>query len=203
MTDQYDELSKIQSLHFLIDINKSLGNYSKAQAYEHELLQLLLQKKIREQAEISMYRNFVGRTDEDTDDNIFKLVLSLIRNEDEFVRFVFEELDGASLGEGIALDFVNECGIDARYYKGTLSSASSIDRAGGPQQLLTSAVNSIYGEANRFITCFHRIKIVKKFIKYGMKNGYLNKYASWVYFLITCYSFEVKVGWIFLDYSIF
>lgn len=45
MTDQYDELSKIQSLHFLIDINKSLGNYSKAQAYEHELLQLLLQKK--------------------------------------------------------------------------------------------------------------------------------------------------------------
>lgn len=177
MTDQYDELSKIESLKYFIDINKSLGNYSKAQAYEHELLQLLLQKKIREQAEISVYRNFVGRTDEDTDDNIFKLVLSLIRNEDEFVRFVFEELDAASLGEGIALDFVNECGIDARYYKGALSSASSIDRAGGPQQFLTSAVNSIYGEANGVITCFHRIKIVKKFIKYGMKNGYLNKYA--------------------------
>lgn len=30
MTDQYDELSKIESLKYLIDINKSLGNYSKA-----------------------------------------------------------------------------------------------------------------------------------------------------------------------------
>ena len=177
MSDQYDELSKIRFLNVLIDLNKSLGNYSKAQAYEHELLQLLLQKKAREQAEISTYRNFVGRTDEDTDDNIFKLVLSLIRNEDEFVRFVFEELDGASLGEGIALDFVKECGIAARFYKGALSSQSSIDRAGGPQQTLTSMVYSIYG-SNRYTCCYHRIQIVKKIIEYGMKNGYLTKYAS-------------------------
>lgn len=178
MTDQYDELSKIQSLHFLIEVNKSLGNYNKAQAYENELLVLLQQKRIRERAEFINYSRFVGSSDDETDDNIFNEVLTLIRNEDEFVRFVFEELDAASLGEGIAIDFVNECGIDARYYKGALSSASSIDRAGGPQQVLTSAVNSIYGEANRVITCFHRIKIVKKFIRYGMKNGYLNKYAS-------------------------
>ena len=177
MSDQYDELSKISFLNVLIDLNKSLGNYSKAQAYEHELLQLLLQKKARELAEISTYRNFVGRTDEDTDDNIFKLVLSLIRNEDEFVRFVFEELDGASLGEGITIDFVKECGIAARFYKGALSSQSSIDRAGGPQQTLRSMVYSIYG-SNRYTCCYHMIQIVKKIIEYGMKNGYLTKYAS-------------------------
>ena len=177
MLDQYDELSKIAKLRYLIETHKSLGDYSKAYVYEQELFLLPQQKQEREQMEFFKYRNFVGRTDEDTDKNIFNEVLSLIRNEEEFVRFVFEELDAASLGEGIAIKFINECGIESRFYKGTLRTASSIDRAGGPQQVLTSAINSIYG-SNMEIACYHRIQVVKKFIKHGMKKGYLNKYAS-------------------------
>lgn len=47
-SDQYDELSKIASLRYLIATHKSLGDYSKAQAYENELLVLLQQKQARE-----------------------------------------------------------------------------------------------------------------------------------------------------------
>ena len=175
--DQYDELAKISRLRYLIEKHKLSNDYNKVQALEQELLVLLQQKLKREQTDYLKYKRLIGSTDADTDNNIFNEVLSLIRNEDEFVRFVFEELDGASLGEGITIDFVKECGIAARFYKGALSSQSSIDRAGGPQQTLRSMVYSIYG-SNRYTCCYHMIQIVKKIIEYGMKNGYLTKYAS-------------------------
>lgn len=175
--DQYDELAKISTLRYLIEKHKLSNDYNKAQSLEQELLVLLQQKLKREQTDYLKYKRLIGSTDADTDNNIFNEVLSLISNEDEFVRFVFEELDAASRGEGIALDFIKECGIEARFYKGTLNSLSTIDRAGGPQQVLTSALKFIYG-SYMTISCYHRIQIVKKFIKYGMDKRYLTKFAS-------------------------
>ena len=43
MSDQYDELSKIAKLRYLIETHKSLGDYSKAYVYEQELFLLLQQ----------------------------------------------------------------------------------------------------------------------------------------------------------------
>jgi hypothetical protein len=175
MEDQYENLSKIAQMLVLIEKLKLSGNLRDAQVWEQKLFQLM-QKRQQEREQADFFK-YVGSTDDETDNNIFNAVLPLIRNESEFVRFVFEELDAASHGGDFAKKFAKESGIVADYYRGALNSESTIDRAGGPQQVLSYAVMSIYGPGSE-VGCFHRIQIVKKFIKYGMEMGYLLKYKS-------------------------
>ena len=97
MEDQYENLSKIAQMLVLIEKLKLSGNLRDAQVWEQKLFQLM-QKRQQEREQADFFK-YVGSTDDETDNNIFNAVLPLIRNESEFVRFVFEELDAAPTEE--------------------------------------------------------------------------------------------------------
>lgn len=121
------------------------------------------------------FKPYVGNNITETEDNIYHGVLSLIANDDEYVRFIFEELDAASHGNDVARQFAMNSGINSSHFSGLLKSPSSIDRAGGPQQFFVSSLVSIFGSDN---VLPHRINIVKKLIENGMNKGILSKYVT-------------------------
>ncbi|MGN1356405.1 MAG: hypothetical protein ACI4VX_01800 [Succinivibrionaceae bacterium] len=156
----FSDLHKNSGNTFLANQEQSLNDAIKSMIYSRNLLK---------------FKPYIGNNNTETEDNIYHGVLSLIANDDEYVRFIFEELDAAANGNDVARQFAMNSGINPSHFSGLLKSPSSIDRAGGPQQFFVSSLVSIFGSDN---VLPHRINIVKKLIENGKNKGILSKYVT-------------------------
>ncbi|CAM1656372.1 Sel1-like repeat [Bartonella choladocola] len=96
---------------------------------------------------------------------ISEIVLSKIPTNKIAYQFLLEELDAASQGEGIALDFVNRSGIDPSLYKGAMkNSMIEVDGPNGPQQTLSAFCFHLH--ENRMLMAELRIMVVENIMRH-------------------------------------
>lgn len=173
MADDYENRAELARMEILARMLESIGEKDDVR----EIRKVIDRKKARIEAEYQVtYSRFKGRTAEETENTIFNEVLARIGNDEEFVQFLFEELDGASKGNDYSKNFAKNCGIASRYYNGALDGNSVIDREDGPQQFLSLSIYTIFGEPQ--ISVRNRINVVKRFIELGKQKGILSKYMS-------------------------
>ena len=169
--DQYERTAEIVKLTMLVQLLKGEGKYT--EAYELERMLEAIKNSPVDDSGASLCQ---GSSEEETIQNITREVLSRIRNDYEFVRFVYEELESAYIADFSYSTFSNtklfaiQSGIPVEKFIGSLGSKSSIDRAVGPQQFLTSAMEFFWGD-NLKKKVSIRVSIVKNIIDIGFNKG--------------------------------
>ena len=172
-SDMYEDKAQIAKVALVIALLEKEGRYREANELRLQLNALRMQSQFNDDLSVSSCR---GNSESETISNIKNGVLQRIRNNAEHARWVYEELDAAYRADytyGFLKNtrkFALNSGIPLSDFEGTLDSSSSIDRADGPQQFITRAMEYFFGqEPNKKVAT--RIKIVQDIIRIGFQKG--------------------------------
>lgn len=169
--DQYERIAQITKISMLIKLLKEEGKYDEASELEN-ILEAIKAGPVRDNG-ASLCQ---GSNEYETIQNITREVLARIRNDGEFAQFVYEELESAYIADfsydlfSNTKSFAINSGIPVENFIGALNGESSIDRAEGPQQFLTSAMEYFWGD-NLKKKVSVRVGIVREIIAIGFRKG--------------------------------
>ncbi len=119
--------------------------------------------------------------DYETVKRIFEHLKGHIRNDEEFVRLIFEELDAAyeanyDYGEGLnTRSFAINTNIEQRYYHHTSQENSNINRSCGPKQFLFLAMDYFFNYSVNYKTSM-RLQLISMLLKEARQRHLLDQY---------------------------
>lgn len=171
MSDLYELQAKLAQVSLAKMLAEQKGDYQQAATLEqvaNGIGYLIAQER-------SKYSYLISSNETVTITNIETEAIKRIQSDQEFVQFIFEELDAASHGNNESRKFVADSGIDQKYFMNALDQHSTVDREGGAQQLLNYVCILAANNDQERATSI-RIKVVTHLIELAKNKGLLDPY---------------------------